>query len=454
MARIVDELGQTFTPKQKVETPNVGIGTQIARAIPQGLAAAGEAIVGLPGNIISSILDVASTPFGGKSYKDVQQESGYLTLPTSEQIKENVSKPLFKAVGAERTPQGNLGELTEQAIENGIFLAMPFLGGLSKGRAAIAGLGGAGAKQLVKYMGGGPTAQAFGNLLGTMGLSTLGTRRQLGKEAETILKDLEKEAPKQGFANATNLENEMKNISKRAGTKDIGSDAANFIKERVDYVLKRINPTEETQLLFNAPAQNLSIADALDAYRDINLQYANAPTAAKPFLNQAREKIGQFITKNTKDKGFVNAFNRSNSIYRGLKASGTLSDNVMSAVKTVKPGAFKSDTVSKLATAFAVPAAYAAGGTASFLLGGGPGILKAGAVGGLGRMAYKLYTLIQTSPEARNAYAGLLRAAASGSTVTILSNLQKLDRAAEKLERKNPNYENEPLKKIAGITIV
>jgi hypothetical protein len=163
---------------------------KIGRGLARSGARAAESIVGLPGNIIGAGVNALNYATGGRTPSveelNAQPSLVNIPLPTSEQIKESVTKPL---TGEYLEPQGDLESFADEVVSDAAPL---FLTGLS-GSLGLKGVGKQAAKSLA-ISGAGNTAKLAGELitgsplvgagakLGTMLLAgTAGTRGSMEK---------------------------------------------------------------------------------------------------------------------------------------------------------------------------------------------------------------------------------------------------------------------------------
>lgn len=402
-----------------------------------------EAGLGLPGNIAEGLGRVATgvgSLAGGKNYDQLLQESGNYRIPTSEDVKNWVTDPVRKKIGLQTEPQGPISNFLEGATETATSLALPFLGPGTKIATAIgSGLVGETSKEIIKGLGGGPIAQELGKFLTMVGYGTAGTRKNLEKQANADFKKVDSIAQTLPAGNAIKLEQDLDKGLSRINKRDIPAETKAFLSDRYNHVK---NLAKDNQI---------PMTDAVNSLRDVNGWWGKIPDKGEPYMKQLNGIISDFIeTNGASNPEFVNAFNNSNEIYKGIQAAGSVSDFIKKYIPT---HTIKNDTAKSIINGLLYPAATAVGGTALALGGGLPGLATGAAAGIAGRQGYKAWKLFQESPIAANAYKELIKAGVQQNAKALTNATVKFNNAVNRFEKENPKWEETPYKGIKGVSI-
>lgn len=419
-----DNLGYEY----RKPTSNLGIGEPITKQeLGRTAARAGESILGLPGNIGSTVMGLVSKATGGKipDYEQLQEKKlGVLLPPTSEQLREKVTKELF---GEALEPITDKEKLFDKVVGD---VAPIFTGGLPGGfmnfiKGAL-GLGvtstiGNVASEELNKQGFSPTSQALTKFLIMQGGSLAGTKRQLRNTMKDDYKIAQQSIQGQPTPKLTTDIKNLELIKRSLADKDfIGkSTAMNRIKEA-------------QKLLHRQP----SINQIWERKKELNdmIFKGDLNDKVKPVVI-ATKKVFDDILKNVgkSNEQFATHFNRAENINAGLSNASAVTEFLNKHV-----------SLKKLATNPHVQALLGIGSLGHHVAKKGVGgilgmagtVAKGGALlgtAGFGaREVAKMVDLLKTSKVAREAYAGVFKNALKQNLPATAKVIAKLNHEANK----------------------
>lgn len=314
---------------------NEGIGGFIGRNIARSGARAGEALLGLPGDVLGGINSAVEYGLGIKTpYSRFQEHTGFAPIPTSENIRENVTK---KLTGERLEPQGAEERFADEVVKDLTTLMAPGkiaskgIKGISKfasyfagpefglGKQAARAAGSNLAKLLAEEVTGSELAGGVAKL-GTIALTSLPNFKEaLGKRAEELYakKDaiLAKEKP---YVQPKEVSEEMNKLAKWTQS-GLGEDV-----EAKDQIFKSIKKLDN-----QIKNQGISVQDLLEARADIRekLRMDEFTGKAIPKAIELEKTINNEIQKyGSKNKPFIDALNEADALYAGKMANSAIND--------------------------------------------------------------------------------------------------------------------------------
>ena len=382
------------------------------------LARASESIAGLPGDIASAGVGLAN--YGISKLTGKPGPIPHIPLPTSEAIRENITKPL---TGEYLEPQGKNEQFYDDIIGDAAALLTPFpiKSKVPFAKAAAGALGrsaiGNTAKWAAEEVTGSPLV-GVGVKIGSMALaSTFGGRRALN--------ELKKESYDKAFSEINphtkfNLGPERNHLLKKANkiAKGDSPDKA-FLLDRLRAINNISDYTGESGL-----------KDAITLKQDWNKYLADAKLSkesratlkeAVKMVNNGIKRYGEknprFYTPYKVGEELTGALQSTNYIQQILAKTPQLQESVKNPIvkHLLFTGGFYG--ASKLAT---VPQLIAGAGIA---LGA--------------KESAQAYQLLSRSPVARKYYKDVIDATLKNDTKAIAKNLSKLDKAADQFSQKD-----------------
>lgn len=407
-------------PESTRQIPESSLGF-IGRTGARTLARAGEAVVGLPGDIASAGLGLAN--YGISKITGKPGPIPKIPLPTSQAIRENVTKPL---TGDYLEPQGSGEKFYDDIIGDAALLFAPFKGKVPFAKAATGALArsaiGNTAQWAAEEVTGSPIIGA-GVKIGSMALAgTFGGRKQLNT--------LKQESYNKAFSNLKpnyrfNISPERTEIDKLIRSISRGD------RPDKSFILDRLRSLD------NVNGSNLE--EVINIKQDWN-KYLSDPSLGKASRDTLKKAVGT-LNNGIKRYGSTNPeFYKPYKI--GEELTGALqSTNYVQQILSKHPYLEKS-----IKNPLAKHLLFG-----SFLYGSG----KIGAptiAAGIGTAAAlkegaKAYQLLTKSPVARKIYKDTIEATLKNDVKSIAKNLSKLDKVADNFSKDNPEVQQESNKK-------
>lgn len=393
------------------DLPNTSVGEStagyIGRTGARTLARGTESILGLPGDIASGLRGLAN--YGINKLTGEKNVIPNIPLPTSENVREYVTKPL---TGEYLEPQGNGEEFYDQIIGDAASLLIPL-----KGKVPF-----------VKAIGGALTRSAAGNTaqwaaeqvtdsplvgatakIGAMALAgTYGGRKELTK-----LKD---QSYKKAYSNIP----AKAKFDFRPEKQKIDKLSQSLLKgDRPDkkFILDRLNAIDNV-----VEGGKGSIQQAINLKQDWN-KYLSDPSLSRSSRDYIKQAVGivndgirrygktnpKFLKAYQTAEELTGALQSTNYIQKALSKHPALRDHVSNPLiqKLLWGGAFAATSQTS------VPALVGAGATALGI-----------------RESAKVYQLLSRSPIAQKYYKDVVQSVLKNDTKAIAKNLSKLDKVA------------------------
>lgn len=409
------ELIEDMLPESQDESTLGYIGRTGART----LARAGESIAGLPGDIVSGIRGLAN--YGIEKITGNPETISNIPLPTSEDIRKNITKPL---TGKYLEPQGSGEEFYDQIIGDAASLLVPFKTKLPFGKA----IGGALARSAA-----GNTAQwaaekvtdspivGVGAKIGAMALAgTYGGRKELGNLKTQSYKDAYSKIPK-------NTKFDFK--PERQKLEKLATNLSKGDRPDKKFILDRLNSIEN----ITDGVGKGSIEDAINLKQDWN-KYLSDPSLSKSSRDSLKQAVG-IVNDGIKRYGSKNpAFFKPYQVAEEL--TGALqSTNYVQKVLSKHP-ALRDNISNPLLQKFLWGGAFYGASHAGI-----PALAGVGATALAARESAKIYQLLSRSPIAQRYYKDMIEATLRNDSKAIGRSLSKLDKAANDFEKKYPGYD-------------
>lgn len=388
-----------FNTPPSSETPqnNSSLGN-IARTIGGSVARGAESILGIPG-------DIASTILGGANYLSGNRipgaEGALKYIPSSGNLRELTKY----ATGKTLEPQNSGEQFVQDLASDFATFALPVKGKLPIKSAAIKSLLGNAASFLTKSLGGGSLGSTGAKVGTVLAYNLAGGRKAL----DSVMKQSYEQAENLAGAakeNAKDLSNSINTLTKNLKT-GIKTPGKAFVLDHVKGIDKAIK------------GGKIAVKDAWNLKREVNelIRDKETPQTAQKFLGKIRESLNKVLSTYGKtNTQFGDAFHKAEDIYRGLNQASDISKNIQKAVGS---DFVKNPNVKALL--------YGA-------IFKSPGLLPAATAGlgaGLGiQSAIKGIELLKNSSEARKYYKNILLAAAREDASLIQKNVKKLDNLA------------------------
>lgn len=391
----------------------------LGRTGARGAARAGEAVLGLPGDIASGALNLAN--YGISKVTGKPGPIPELPLPTSGAIRRNITQPL---TGEYLEPQGSGEEFFDEIIGDAATLLVPLKGKVPFGKAVGGALARSAAGNTAKWAAETVTDSPLvgaGAKIGAMALAgTLGGRQELNKLRGDSYKDAFAKIPEKAKFNFSPEKQELEKLAKTL-TKGDRPDKA-FMLDRFRSINNITNK-----------AGKGSIEEAIQLKQDWNKHLADPslPKASRDGLKQAvgilNEGIGRYGKTNPEffkpykiGEELTGALQSTNFVQKVLSKHPYLQDNVRNPI------------VQKLLWGGAL---YGAGRA------GVPAIAGIGAAAIGAKEAAKTYQLISRSPVAQRYYKDAVQSALKNDIKSLGRNLSKLDKAADDYMSKHPDFD-------------
>ena len=301
----------------------------LGRGVLRAGARAGEALAGLPGDILSGVNSAVEYGLGIKTpYSRFKEGTGVAPIPTSENIKDHVTKGL---TGEYLEPQGGKEEFVDNVVKDiatmwapgkiasmgvkGVsklasFFASPegFSLGKQAARAAGSNLAGLLGEKIFDSKIAGGVAK-----LGTLALTSIpSTEKILGDEADRLYgiekSILQKEKPRIQPEKVSDKMHELENWTQSGLKEDVEA------KDQIFKSLKKLDA--------NISNEGILISDLLESRRDIASKLRNgeynkvAAEKAKELQKVINEEIQEYGKTN---QPFITALNEGDAIYTAKK---------------------------------------------------------------------------------------------------------------------------------------
>jgi len=436
----------TFIPEDQVETdkqrefkvaeeeemsPYHKAGKEAGRHLVRSLSRAGEAVVGIPGNIQSlvetGVNRLIGWAFGENIAKTAMQEDPFEKrieiagmeikpgkLPTTQDLRK-LSQAL---TGDKLEPQSYGEEIADEIVEDVASLMFP-IGGkipLSKsiGMSVIGTLG----KEAVKEMGvgeKGQTATKLGLMLST-GLINSGSARNFASQEYKKAIDM---IPQEAVVAPRIIEKKLAKFTselQKGGISPQKAPAYQLSKQLQQTIKKNrgMLPVEEL------PAYRASIND----YRFGKELKERGSYYLDRFDDVLNETLFEYGKQNPQ---FMNQYKKALTAYAGVKQTGKIARYIS---RKVDPNQFTPHTL---------------------MLFGHMGLFTPAALGAAGAaygaaQSYKLFSRITKNKELRKYYVGVLENAAKRNSGAMINNLKKLDDELNKMDlSKEYDFDFEPI---------
>lgn len=403
------------------------------------LARGAESVLGLPGDIAGGLL--------GLSNYAIDKVTGHkplpsrLPIPTSEDIRNNVTKPL---TGNYLEPQGSTEGFWDDIVGDAATLLVPVKGKVPFKKALVGALGRSAAGNTAKWAAEGVTGSPLVGAvakIGSMALAgTSGGRKHLEGLKKSSYDNAFKNVPEKTKIDVRPQKFQIDKLKNKISTSDIPDKK--FLLERIESFDKLVSkniPSEvkSSGLLdqFGKPiTQTTSAREGGKALLQeiINLKQgwnqhlgdANLSKQSKNYLKKmvgiANESVNNYGSKNPKfykdykiGEELTNALQGTNYVQKFLSKSPLLQSTVKNPIvkHLLGVGAVTAITTKPLQSASL-----------------GAGVL------GVYESA-KAYQLLSRSPEARKYYKALIQDSLKNDSKAAAKNLEKLDKAADAFEK-------------------
>lgn len=334
-------------------------------------------------------------------------------LPTSQAIKEKITKPL---TGEHLEPRGKGEKFYDDVISDLSTLALPIKGKAPFIKAAATALGANTASWLAKEAGAGPLGQAGAKMATVIGSNMIGFRRNMIKKQDQLYDIAENVLKPTDVGDATKLNDAIKDISNlKPGHRRI----KDFLAPHIEDISKDIHKNK------------ISIQNTWEIKKSLNNVLKNAEVDkefAKEVVPYIKRLVGE--TKNILDnfgknnKAFGQPFKIAEDIHTGLNQASSINKFLQ---KTINPNVL-SNSAAKILI-FGGPFAKA----------GLPGLAKAAAVGYTAKHGVRAFEFLKNSKEAQKEMGKLIAAAVSKSAPLVAKHATNLDKIANK---KYPEFKN------------
>jgi hypothetical protein len=365
-------------------------------------ARAGEAALGLPGDIASTGLSLLNKAVNVPHLETIQG-----VLPTSSNIKENVTKRL---TGEYLEPQTKGEELYDDIVSDIASLMLPIGGKIPFKRAIGTALGGNLAGFLTKKITGSEIA-GEGVKIGTMLLgSSAGGRRALTKQMKKSYPVSEALAKGEKL-NIEGVPRKLKEFKRELRLAP--EDVQKHLAPEVASIEKEISRGQ------------VSLGTGVKLKKKINSAYENAPKGSDHYLNELNGIMKSSIKKGSKIyPEFMKEFTKADDIATGLKRA---SEATQFLNKYINKSTIGSPLVLGLLFHVFKPLSNTAIGVGSGLLGSAIA----------GRELFRTLDFLKNSKEAQKYYAKIMKNALIGNAATLAKDVAKLDYLANKYEKDN-----------------
>lgn len=416
---------------EEIKTPESTLGYGL-RTGARTLARAGEAVAGLPGDILSGIMGLGSYASGGiiPSMEKIQEKLPFVTPPpTSQQIREQGTKHY---TGEYLEPQSPFEESYDQIIGDATQMLLP---GIGKGK-VLTKIGGALAKSTLGNVAQWATENVTGSKLlgdvakiGAIGLAnSFGGRKaieNIKNEKYDLAKKALPETPIIDAAPELKTFNEFSQNFTRGAIKD-----KNWFKDQITDMKEMIGDSNI-----------VDIKGVIDLKKQWNELLNDSSLSANQsrFLKHGIKNLKNIIKRFGKDEPeFYKNFLEGEELTAALRSS-----NIVQDVMAKHPSLQKYNKNPIIKNLFGLGMAGSLGyGVAKGII----GLPVAAAVGttALGvREAAKAYQLLTKSPIARRYYKNAISAGLNNDIKAMTKDLSKLDKATKQFSTE-PESTNQP----------
>lgn len=400
----------------------------LGRGLARTGARVGEAVAGLPGDVVSGALglgNLGSRILTGSEIPGVSTAQEY--LPTSQKIREKVTEPL---TGEYLKPRGGFEETLDTLVGDVASLLTP-VGIASKGAALT---GRALGKTALKAAGAGLVGKGVGEFFGPeAGAIAKGVTLGLGSTAfgrKALTKQMNTDYGAADFA-----------IPHKARLKDISLRTK--IGHDIKVISKGVSPNKDSMLnVLEGVKKNfakdgtIGVKDVWSLKRNVN-EWLRDPQIERSVKNQLAKTVGdlnQSLGKYAQTNSeFSVPFYRAEELYKGLNDASQLSQflqknaTVQKALQHWAPLSFAGTVLTR---GLGVPVGTALKGL---------GVSGAAAIGA--REAVKFGELFAKNPTARKFYIHAVKASAIGDAAAAAKNLKAFDQAAATFEQQSGTQE-------------
>lgn len=420
---ILDDIQE---PSSAKETP---VGT-VTRGLARTAARAGEAALGVPGDIASGLLSLGNLAYNKTTGEKSPLSGASDYLPTSKNIKEYGTKNIEKALLPKDylEPQGEGEELADTIISDFTSILMPVGGAIG-----LAGKGGKLAKGAVKSA---ALSSGLGNVAGFLTKNITGSEGAgEGVKAGTMLLTSLVGAPRM-INKAQEMYEKAKGLAPETAqvtTKPIG-DALNkidklLVGQKENKGGKALKSFIESEAHTLANSSSASVDDIIRFKQGFN-KYIRENPALKDVSDatkQLREGINQVIdTYGKTNPSFLNTYRSADQLYSEALKSNKIQDFIANSTKKIASKGLKTKGVLQLL------------GLGSYAAKALPALGAAGVLGAVTYPVAEIYKRIPgllQKPAVRRYYAQTLQQAAKGSRPGVIKAVMQLDKAMEKEER-------------------
>ncbi len=430
---IFNQAQQSYQKKQEFQKledlQNQDLDPEIERHIARFTSRAGEQILGAPGNIrdlayavggfiknadksgsLPSLLGVKKPQLLQKAEKKIDEVILPIAktvtdlldyIPTSSQLRKK-SEELTKGY---TSPQGELERIGDEAFEKIVASALPGQGARNIWRNIAAPIAGILGKEAVKYVGGGETSQALTELGLNVALPLMaGNAPQLNRN---MWQNLERTAPNISVS-AQQMRQRATQLRNRIQQEGLGSRGENQVIRVIDQLLEN---TQNGQL---TSRQLIGMNRSLNAIRGDPAELRGAETLLNEVSNMIRQTGRQF--ENVAPE-FYQQWRHANEVHGAIQGSNYIANVIRNNVSEplMSEGAralFGAAVHGTAKAASVIPPVY--------LIYKGTQVLH--------RMA--------RSPQLMGYYTGVLANSLRGNIAAAADNLNKLDEALLKEEKK------------------
>lgn len=409
--------GVDFTPYEPPQQDGLPkrFGKKVGRGAGRTVARATEAVLGLPGDVrdfvqglgqkgLSYIIGEEKAAKAGEFGKKVQSFTGAGLLPTSREIRENVTQYLTKE-GLE--PQTPGEEVYDEFIGDLATLALPIKAKIPFARAIGTAVFGNLGKEMVKELGigeKGQTATKLGIMLIYGALGRGGARNyvsDLHKEAAELIP---KDATIDGRKLITNLD-KMQSILKKGGITPSKSPTLSLSRQLINKIQKSGGELPVDEL----PAFRRSINEMRF---DKNLN-----PKARFHLNRFDDVVSnQLLEYGKENPAFLNKYRAANLGSAGLAQSNKIAQAISKKVDITR---LSPDTL--LLLGLHMP---------------NPGLLAGIGVTAIGAKGAQIAKRLTTNKVLQKYYTNVVKSSLEGNTATMVRNVEGLDREMRKTEKK------------------
>jgi hypothetical protein len=388
--------------EENTQKPQESLLRAVGRNVGRGALRAGEAALGLPGDIASAVLGLTNlgvNAVAGQPSQALSTLQGDVEgLLTSNALRKNITEKIVPSEYSE--PQGEVEKFFDEVVSD----VSGLLTGKSPiGRSIFRSLAGNASKEAVKQLGGGDVAQTA-TKLGVLTLAGIpGTRKALEQSAKGSYEKV-KGAIAGKSINANNLYKTAREIF------DNSSDAphSKFVKERARNILNKI--THKNGKF------TISADSAWESGKDINkwLRSKDLPDGAAHDLIKLVDASKGATRQAAARANVLKDFNAAEEIYNGLNNRSQVGKFLEKHVRvdSLKNPLTKALLFGGIAAKYGPKAAVGA---------------TAGAFGA--REVVRAYDLLSQSPLARRFYGDVIASALKGNAPALARDIARLDKS-------------------------